>query len=137
MKRSVRILAALPLLFSLVLSSSGCSDNTITWKPHTGPDLNASLRAYQRRQLERDQQLRDGIRTPDDLKTYQQEVRKNLRNSLGPWPARTPLKPKITGVIERDGYRIEKILIQSQPGFYVPINLYVPTGRKGPLPAVL
>ena len=50
---------------------------------------------------------------------------------------KTPLNPRVLGTVERDGYRIEKVLFESRPGFYVASNLYVPTGRKGPLPGVV
>jgi len=40
-------------------------------------------------------------------------------------------------VIERKGYRIENVVFQSQPDYWVPANLYVPTSRPGPLPAVV
>ena len=42
--------------------------------------------------------------------------------------ARTPLQATVTGVLERDGYVIEKLHFQSRPGLYVTANLYRPTG---------
>lgn len=56
---------------------------------------------------------------------------------LDPLPRRTPLKARITGVLERPGYRIEKVAFQSLPGLYVTANLYLPANASGPLPAVL
>jgi len=46
------------------------------------------------------------------------------------------LKPRIVGSIEREGYRIDRLIYESRPGLYVTANLYVPAGR-GPFPAVL
>lgn len=43
----------------------------------------------------------------------------------------------MTGVVERDQYRIEKILFESRPGFPVTCNLYVPAGRSAPMPSVI
>ncbi len=43
---------------------------------------------------------------------------------------------KVTGVLEREGYRIEKVYFESLPGLYVTGNLYVPEER-GPKPIVL
>ncbi|MGE3819292.1 MAG: alpha/beta hydrolase family protein, partial [Isosphaeraceae bacterium] len=58
---------------------------------------------------------------------------------LDPFPPRGDLKPTVTGVLERDGYVVEKLHYQSIPGLYVTANLYRPTtiepGRR--LPAVL
>jgi dienelactone hydrolase len=56
---------------------------------------------------------------------------------LWPMPDKCPLNPVIHGKIDRDGYSVEKVYFQSYPGFYVTGNLYRPTGRKGPFPAVL
>ena len=50
---------------------------------------------------------------------------------------RTPLNARVTGVFERPGYRVEKLIFDSLPGFHVTANLYVPLGKPGPFPAVL
>ncbi|MHC4175852.1 MAG: alpha/beta hydrolase family protein, partial [Planctomycetota bacterium] len=52
-------------------------------------------------------------------------------------PEKTPLKPRTTGVIERDSYKIEKIIFESRPNFLVTANLYIPKGRTFPLPGVV
>ena len=39
---------------------------------------------------------------------------------------RKPVKPVVTGVLKRDGYRVEKLYFQSLPGLYVTGNLYIP-----------
>ena len=58
-------------------------------------------------------------------------LRDHIRVACGlvPEPPRTPLKPKIFGRIERDGYSIEKVYFESRPGFYVCGNLYRPLGK--------
>ncbi len=50
---------------------------------------------------------------------------------------RMPPKVIRTGVIKKDGYRIEKLYYESSPGLYVPANLYIPEGIKKPMPAIL
>ncbi|HND53695.1 MAG TPA: alpha/beta hydrolase family protein, partial [Pirellulaceae bacterium] len=62
----------------------------------------------------------------ESIERYQREVRRRFVELLGEWPERTPLEPQVVGRLERDGYSIEKLVLQSQPGFYVPINLYLP-----------
>ncbi|MCC6408774.1 MAG: acetylxylan esterase [Planctomycetes bacterium] len=47
---------------------------------------------------------------------------------LEPLPPRTPLDARITGVLQRDGYRIEKLVFESRPGLPVTAHLYVPDG---------
>ncbi|MCK6448714.1 MAG: acetylxylan esterase [Planctomycetes bacterium] len=47
---------------------------------------------------------------------------------LDPLPPRTPLNARITGTLQRDGYRIEKLVFESRPGMPVTAHLYVPDG---------
>lgn len=65
-------------------------------------------------------------------------LREHLRVSTGllPEPKRTPLNPQISSRLQRDGYTIEKVYIESLPGYYSTGNLYRPIGKKGPFPAV-
>ena len=44
---------------------------------------------------------------------------------------------KQTGVIEADDYRIEKLVYESLPGYFVPALLYKPKTITAPRPAVL
>ncbi|MDW8129467.1 MAG: acetylxylan esterase [Bryobacterales bacterium] len=55
---------------------------------------------------------------------------------LLPMPERTPLNPQIFGRIEHQDYSIEKVLLETLPGYYLGGNLYRPLGRSGRLPAV-
>jgi dienelactone hydrolase len=50
---------------------------------------------------------------------------------------KTPLDAQVLGALERDGYRIERLIFQTLPGVYATANTYVPTGKRGRLPAVL
>ena len=75
----------------------------------------------------------------DHWKQRRPELRRQLLEMLGlsPLPARTPLKPQITGVLEREAYRIEKVVFQSLPGLYVTGNFYVPKIGPERLPTIL
>ena len=64
-------------------------------------------------------------------------MRTKIQQSFGAWPGATPLNPHVTGVVERDAYRIEKIIFESRPQFFVTANLYIPKGVKFPSPGVL
>ena len=50
---------------------------------------------------------------------------------------KTDLNIKITGTIQKDGYRIEKLYFESLPGLFVRANLYIPDNIKEPRPAIL
>src|SRR5512136_1678710 len=70
-------------------------------------------------------------RTREQFEARRAEVRKKILHMIGGLPEkRTSLNPRRMGAIERDGYRVEKIVFESQPRFFVTANLYVPrTGR--------
>ncbi|MCZ2156722.1 MAG: hypothetical protein LC114_22930, partial [Bryobacterales bacterium] len=54
---------------------------------------------------------------------------------LVPMPPKPMLRPLFTGRIEGDGYTIEKVLLETAPGFYLGGNLYrpkAPAGTKSP-----
>src|SRR5262245_60708946 len=52
-------------------------------------------------------------------------------------PEKTPLRQQIFGRLERDGYSIEKVLLDTLPGYYLGANLFRPVGRTGKFPGVL
>lgn len=67
------------------------------------------------------------------------EVRRRVLVAAGLWPeiVRVEPDPVIWGPIERDGYTVSRVHLQSLPGFHVTGNLYRPTTGEGPYPAVL
>ncbi|HEX7362338.1 MAG TPA: acetylxylan esterase [Bryobacteraceae bacterium] len=78
------------------------------------------------------------LRTAEDVKARQQYIHAKIWQALGGFPAKkTPLNARVSGTLERDGYRVEKLIYESLPRYYVTANLYVPTIGKGPFPAVL
>ncbi len=82
-------------------------------------------------------QRRDKLKTTADAEAYVRDVQKRIQQSFGPWPKKTPLNPRVTGVVERDAYKIEKIIFESRPNFLVAANLYIPKGKPFPLPGVV
>ena len=80
---------------------------------------------------------KQALQTKADAEAYVQSVRAKIRTCFGPEPERTPLNPRVTGVVERDAYRIEKVIFDSRPGFPVTANLYLPTGRSQRVPGVV
>ncbi len=68
-----------------------------------------------------------------------QALREQLLVTQGLWPMppRTPLNPRVFGKVERDGYTIEKVVLETLPGFYLAGNLYRPSEAAGKHPIVL
>ena len=77
------------------------------------------------------------IVTMDALNARGDQLRRQIIQNVGGFPERTPLNATVVGVVERDRYRIEKIIFESQPKLYVTANLYVPKNGTPPFPAVL
>ena len=50
--------------------------------------------------------------TPEAIGEYQARVRAKFLEAIGGLPERTPLEPKIVGTLDRDGYRVEKVLFE-------------------------
>jgi len=91
------------------------------------------VRAAERRGLA----IKQALKTKADAEVYVKSVRGKIAAAFGPMPERTPLNAKTVDVVERDTYRIEKVIFESRPGFFVTANLYVPKGKKFPLPGVV
>lgn len=111
--------------------------------PATLPPLNRFPQMMQEymvakvRGIEREMnQRRAALQTKEDAEAYVADIRRRIQNCFGPWPEKTPLNARITGVVERDAYRIEKVIFESRPEFLVTANLYLPKGRT-PAPGVV
>lgn len=76
------------------------------------------------------------LQTPDGIREYQNRLREFFVRQLGGFPERTPLNAQIVGTLPAEGYRIEKVIFESQPQHHVTANLYLPEGQ-GPFPGVL
>lgn len=66
-------------------------------------------------------------------------LREQMLVSLGLWPAppKTPLNPRVYGKLARDGYTIEKVVLETLPGFTLSGNLYRPARSSGRVPGLL
>ncbi|MBI5691511.1 MAG: acetylxylan esterase [Verrucomicrobia bacterium] len=80
---------------------------------------------------------RAALRTKADAEAYLRDIRQKILQCFGAFPERTPLNPRVTGTLVRDGYKVEKVIFDSRPNFPVTANLYLPTNRSGKLPAVV
>ncbi len=68
-----------------------------------------------------------------------EHVRTQLRVATGLWPMwpKTEMSPRVFGKLDRDGYTIEKVVLETLPGFTLSGNLYRPEGKAGRLPLML
>lgn len=100
-------------------------------------DLPQQLPAWLRGEAGKYLAKRPNLHTAADVKARGKAFRDQLIANIGGLPERTPLNARTVGVIERDNFRIEKIIFESQPNFYVTASLYIPKSGTGPYPAIL
>lgn len=73
----------------------------------------------------------------DDWQKRQIIIRQKLWDILGAFPEKTPLNAKITGTVKKNGYKVQNIIYESLPGFYVTASLFIPDKVNKPAPAIL
>jgi len=70
------------------------------------------------------------LRSLSDWQQRQKLIFETLMDIVGPFPEKTPLNARIIRTIKKDGYRIEHIVYESQPRFYVTSSMFIPGGLK-------
>ncbi len=76
------------------------------------------------------------LKTKQDWQNYQAEMREKMFGQLSTFE-KTPLNAKITGILERENFKVEKVLFESQPGLFVTAGLFIPKNLQKPAPAVI
>ncbi len=97
------------------------------------------LRRQAARQFENWKTEYEQRKTQEQVADYQERLREKFLEVLGGMPDHTPLNPQITGMVHREGYRMEKVIFESQPKHYVTAALFMPDAdrHKPPYPGVL
>jgi hypothetical protein len=72
--------------------------------------------------LERVERLKD----VESIQIEQERLREQMIGRLGGFPDKTPLHSSVVGVIQANGYRIEKVIFDSRPHHRITANFYVP-----------
>jgi dienelactone hydrolase len=135
MRRSLGVLWALTTAFSVAAE--------LDVLPPAGPGAPRPadmLRDHLRRQALAALDVREAefekLKTPEQVEDWQRQRRDVFLSALGRFPERTPLRARVTGEARFADYRIEKVIFESQPGFFVTGILYLPL-TPGPHPAVV
>lgn len=77
------------------------------------------------------------INSLDGWKERQQFIKKQLNKVLGPFPPKSPLNARITRTVDKEDYKVEHVVFESQPNFFVSSSLFIPQGKKGRLPVII
>jgi len=104
----------------------------------SGPDeiVRQYLRGLVHEALDRRQAEYEKVRTPWAIAVWQEEMRRFFLRQLGGFPERSPLAARVVEGRDFPDYRLEKVIYQSRPQFYVTALLYLPKS-KPPYPGVL
>jgi dienelactone hydrolase len=115
-------LTRLSFVCALVSLSAGAQDVRNTNVPTT--DTHFALRSY---------------KSLPEWEARRRVLREQILMSAGlmPMPPKTPLNPQIFGRLDRDGYSIEKVFLETLPGYYLGGNLYRPNAGSGKHPGIL
>ncbi len=130
------VLVALPSLAAPLTAQ----DLTVFKTPDSAPtvQLTRYLNGIGLRQLQQRSQEIARITTKDEMERRKKAVREKMLRLLGGLPDyRGPLNVKEIRSYDRGDYRMENIVYESLPGFYVPANVYRPGKGTGPFPAIL
>jgi len=86
-----------------------------------------------------DERLERASRSPEAWKARREEIRRQILLAAGLYPEfeRPPLKPDVFGKVDADDYSIERVSLETLPGFYLTGSLYRPKGKTAPFPAIL
>ena len=95
--------------------------------PASAPDLLDEITAADRRA----DAAVAAIRTPEELMAKQSEWRVAWLDGIGGFPeTKTPLNAKTGPVVTCDGFTLQNVLFESQPGVYVVGHLFLPDAEK-------
>lgn len=85
---------------------------------------------------ERDRQLAS-FTSPEQWRGRQQQVRRRWAEFFGDFGPKCAPHARTVGTLDRPDYVIEKVIFESQPGYFCTTNLYLPKRRAFPRPGVL
>ena len=76
------------------------------------------------------------FQTEADWLSHQARIRETLCPECSRFE-RGPLNARITGVLERETFTVEKLIYESHPGFYVTAAMFIPREADFPAPAII
>ncbi len=123
---------------SLAASASGLIPPMPLAADRSGGNVHQQLLDLAARQQDQRRARFAAVKTRTDLEALQQSLRQSFLRLLDGLPEqkRAPL-PFVTGIIEADDYRVEKLVFESFPDYFVSALLYKPKKITAPLPGVL
>lgn len=77
-------------------------------------------------------------KTIEAIEVHHRQLQAKFIEAIGGLPEPSPLKARVTGVVQRDGFTVEKVLFESRPNHHITGALFLPANRDGnQVPGVL
>ena len=141
MPQVVRPLLRCPILrlLTIALACLGLlQPGLLSYASNPESQFDASLNKIANAHLDRRGTAVDKLQAPADAAARTAQFREFVLKAIGGLPKeRTPLNPRLVGTLDEDGFRVERVIYDSLPGFHIPANLYLPKSGRAPYPAVL
>ncbi|MFW6099882.1 MAG: alpha/beta hydrolase family protein [Bacteroidota bacterium] len=121
-------------VYSMIPESSFSRDLDIL-NNEDNPPQQQILHRYLRRQVnkaldERKAQFEKLIENKDSIPRYQERMKQHFLEHLGGFPEKSSLNSRTVDKKNYADYRMEKVLYESQPGFYVSGLFYLPDSNR-------
>ena len=134
---------ALVLVVALALSSHPCAGDDdlrvlplASNRPQTAEMMRQYLRKLAHEAFDDRLDRLEFLQTGEQIKAYQENLYDQFVEHLGGFFEKTPLNANVVGGVTHSDYRLQKIIFESQPRYYVTGNLYLPK-TPPPYPCVL
>lgn len=117
-----------------IVSGQG-SSNALSWSLNNAYNTYL-MRTVHEQYADREVEITKAFSSREAMIAYRDNCIKKYKNIIGGFPEETSLNPKVAGVANYEGFRVEKIIFESIPKRYVTASFYIPDG-KGPFPAAI
>ena len=118
-------------------ATAGLARGTDPRPPHE-KDLHHQILTLAARQQEQRRARFAAVQSPAQLEALQKDLRQKFLAAIGGLPAPiAPPRARKVGAIEGDDYRIEKLVFESFPDYFVPALLYRPKKVDGAVPGII
>jgi len=74
---------------------------------------------------------------PNELLDWQEEIKRRMRDVLGPFPTKSDLHPRIFNQVWESGMMVERITFHSEEGIIIPGLFILPEIWKQPMPLII
>lgn len=132
----MRFYLLLFLIGSIAVPGSCQELNCLSPEQRSTASLYADLQQQAYAALDHRKEIVETLTTAELIHDRQEALKSFFTTQLGGFPERSPLNARTTKTIDADGFRIECVIFDSQPGHRITANLYLPTSDQ-PVPGVV